>query len=149
MDNLNNLDKDINSLLELNMKELEKLYTNMIDTHEIGKRINQIRKEKKLSQEEFGRIMFVSQDMISMIERGKRTPSFRFIIDLCKEFLINWNWLFNGEGEKYLDVLENLELSQEIKDLTNDLYSLDEEDREAIKTLIKNIKSKIKNQKES
>ena len=46
MDNLNNLDKDINSLLELHMKELEKLYTNMIDTHEIGKRINQIRKEK-------------------------------------------------------------------------------------------------------
>lgn len=146
---MDNIIETIDTIIEKQIEEINKYYSSVVNFNEVAYRINEIRKERKLSQETFGKLLFVSQDIISMIERRKRVPTLRLLVDICKKFSINWQWLILGEGEKYIDVLEELELNQEIKDITNDLYSLDEEDREAIKTLIKNIKSKIKNQKES
>lgn len=141
---VDNIIETIDTIIEKQIEEINKYYDSILNFNEIADRINEIRKERKLSQETFGKLLFVSQDTISMIERGKRVPTLRLLVDICKEFSINWQWLILGEGEKYIDVLEELEITKEIKDITNDLYSLDEEDRETIKLLIKSIKSKIK-----
>ena len=141
---VDNIIETIDTIIEKQIEEINKYYNSILNFNEVADRINEIRKERKLSQETFGKLLFVSQDTISMIEREKRVPTLRLLVDICKEFSINWQWLILGKGEKYIDVLEELEITKEIKDITNDLYSLDEEDRETIKLLIKSIKSKIK-----
>ncbi|MDK0692443.1 helix-turn-helix transcriptional regulator [Clostridium perfringens] len=141
---MDNIIETIDTIIENQIEEINKYYDSILNFNEIADRINEIRKERKLSQETFGKLLFISQDTISMIERGKRVPTLRLLVDICKKFSINWQWLILGKGEKYIDVLEELEITKEIKDITNDLYSLDEEDRETIKLLIKSIKSKIK-----
>lgn len=134
----------VDNIIKNQIEEIKKYYSSVVNFNEVADRINEIRKERKLSQKSFGKLLLVSQDTVSMIESGKRVPTLRLLVDICKEFSINWQWLILGKGEKYIDVLEELEITKEIKDITNDLYSLDEEDRETIKLLIKSIKSKIK-----
>lgn len=123
-------------------------YIKLTNDNEINNRIKEIRKAVKLNQANFGKELFISQDTVSLLETGKQKPTERQLLDICLKFDINIEWLMFGNGEMYLDVLKELQINDEIKKITNDLYSLDEEDREAIKILIKKMKSNI-SQKES
>ena len=51
---------------------------------EIAARIKAIRTEHGLSQEKFGNILFVSQDTVSLWEKGKSLPTAEYIILICK-----------------------------------------------------------------
>lgn len=82
-------------------------------------RIIEIRKDKKLNQEEFANKLNLSRNFINQIESGKKNPSDRTIIDICKEFKVNEEWLRNGEGEMYLPI----ERESEIANLTIKLLS--------------------------
>lgn len=131
---------------------IKKNYTNMTNDNKnkVNIRIKEIRKNLKLNQVNFGKELFISQDTVSLLETGKQKPTERQLLDICLKFDINIEWLMFGIGEIYLDILKELQIDEEIKKITNDLYSLDEKDREVIKQLIKNIKEKIdNNQKES
>lgn len=69
----------------------------------ISERIKSLRKELKLSQEEFGNRLGVSRDVIGNIEYDRlkrpdqKEPIYKLI---CKEFSINEEWLRTGEGPK-------------------------------------------------
>ncbi|MDU7453139.1 helix-turn-helix domain-containing protein [Clostridium saudiense] len=67
--------------------------------NEIKDRVKFIRTSKKLSQEEFGKIINLSRSAIAGYETGVREITDRSINDICREFKINENWLRNGEGE--------------------------------------------------
>ncbi|MCX0390777.1 helix-turn-helix domain-containing protein [Clostridium perfringens] len=134
MDNLKN---EILNYIENNYDEM----INKLD-NEINNRIKAIRKSLKLSQSNFGKSLFISQDTVSLLERGKQNPTERQILDICEKFNVNEEWLMFGKGEMFRDVLKELDLHKDIKQTTNDLYSLDEEDREMIKDLIRSMKSK-------
>lgn len=82
-------------------------------------RIIEIRKDKKLNQEEFANKLNLSRNFINQIESGKKNPSDRTIIDICKEFKVNEEWLRTGEGEMYLPI----ERESEIANLTIKLLS--------------------------
>lgn len=134
MDNLKN---EILNYIENNYDEM----INKLD-NEINNRIKAVRKSLKLSQSNFGKSLFISQDTVSLLERGKQNPTERQILDICEKFNVNEEWLMFGKGEMFRDVLKELDLHKDIKQTTNDLYSLDEEDREMIKDLIRSMKSK-------
>ena len=60
---------------------------------EIAARIKAIRTERGLSQEKFGNILFVSQDTVSLWEKGKSLPTAEFIISICKTFDVSADYL--------------------------------------------------------
>ena len=54
----------------------------------IGMRLQTLRKQKGLSQEELARRIGTSQTQICRIERGERYPSLRFILRMCRTLRI-------------------------------------------------------------
>lgn len=66
-------------------------------------RFKELRKELKLTQEEFAKKMQLSRSYINLIEMGKKIPAERTIKDICREFKVNYDWLVNGTGEMFRD----------------------------------------------
>lgn len=65
-------------------------------------RIRKIRKELKLTQQEFASRIGTSQNVLANYETGRRNPSASVINNICKTFHINEIWLRTGEGERFL-----------------------------------------------
>ncbi len=70
---------------------------NIEDVNAIGKRVKEIRLENGLNQSEFGKRLSVSQDTISLWEKGKTLPNTEFIIEMCKQFNVSANYLLGLE----------------------------------------------------
>ncbi len=64
-----------------------------MDMELIGKRIKEIRTEHGLSQEKFGAFLSVSQDTVSLWEKGKSVPTAEFLIEIAKRFEISVDYL--------------------------------------------------------
>ena len=64
----------------------------------MNERIKRIRKEAKLSQEEFGNKLGITKASISRIESGINNPSDQTIMLICREFNVNEEWLHTGKG---------------------------------------------------
>lgn len=64
-------------------------------------RILSIRKDNKLTQDEFAARLDLSKNYIWQIEKGERFPSPRTISSIGKEFGVNVEWIKTGKGEKY------------------------------------------------
>ena len=63
----------------------------------VGQRIKELRLELKLNQSEFGNSLSVSQDTISLWEKGKSLPNTEFVILICKKYNISANYLLGLE----------------------------------------------------
>ena len=61
--------------------------------NKVAKRIKEIRVENKLSQNEFGKMLLVSQDTVSLWETGKSLPSAEIIIAIAKQFNISADYI--------------------------------------------------------
>lgn len=59
----------------------------------IAERVREIRTEKKLTQIEFGRMLAVSQDTVSLWEKGKSLPTAEYIILICEKFGVSADYL--------------------------------------------------------
>lgn len=59
----------------------------------ISERIKEIRKENGLTQSQFGNIFNVSQDTVSLWEKGKAFPAAEYIIKIAKYFNISSDYL--------------------------------------------------------
>lgn len=99
---------------------------------EMKDRIISIRKESGLTQEEFGKELNLSQNYVWMLESGKRAPSARTIIDLCKKFQISEEWLRTGEGEMKAPMTKQAEIAT----ITAQLFHKEETDPETYNFLI-------------
>ncbi len=75
----------------------------------MNNRLKELRKTLNLSQKDFGAKLKLSPDMISLLERGKRKFTERVISDICREFDVNRNWLENGEGDMFIDILAEMD----------------------------------------
>ena len=64
-----------------------------MNTKEIGKRIKGIRREAGLSQEDFGKKLFVSQNMVSLWENGRSVPTAEFLISIAEQFEVSVDYL--------------------------------------------------------
>lgn len=75
----------------------------------MNERLKELRTIKGLSQRAFGEIINLSPDMISLLEKGKRKFTERVISDICREFNVNRDWFETGCGDKFIDILSNID----------------------------------------
>lgn len=59
----------------------------------IGKRIKEIRIENKLSQNDFGKILSVSQDTVSLWETGKSLPPVEIVVLISQTFKVSADYI--------------------------------------------------------
>ena len=64
-----------------------------MDMVNIGKRIREIRLESGLSQQKFGAILSVSQDTVSLWEKGKSVPTTEFLILIAQKFSVSTDYI--------------------------------------------------------
>ncbi len=64
-----------------------------MDMQRIGQRIKEIRLENGLSQQKFGAMLSVSQDTVSLWEKGKSVPTTEFLIAMAKKFEVSVDYI--------------------------------------------------------
>ena len=64
----------------------------------INDRINKVVISSKLTKTEFGKMINLSQSMVSKLCSGSASPSDRTISDICRVFHVSEIWLRTGEG---------------------------------------------------
>jgi transcriptional regulator with XRE-family HTH domain len=67
----------------------------------IGDRIREIRRTERINQEELALELGVKQGYISTLETHKNEPSEQLILSICRIFGVRYDWLKNGNGDKY------------------------------------------------
>ena len=75
-------------------------------------RIKELRKNKKLTQAEFGERIGVKGNTITTYENGSRVPSEAVIKSICRVFNVNEDWLRTGQGDPYIQLSRDEELAQ-------------------------------------
>ena len=61
-------------------------------------RIKKIRRELKMTQDDFGKRIGLARNSVANYEIGRRTPTNAVITSICREFGVNEVWLRTGEG---------------------------------------------------
>ena len=80
-----------------------------MDQEKIGKFISELRKAKKITQQELAEKIGVTDRAISNWENGRRLPDYSILKSLCKELDVTINELLSGEKlekEEYQEKLE-------------------------------------------
>ena len=70
----------------------------MTVNEQIGKRIRELRKEKKLTQKEFGRVFGLSQNAVTNIETGKRALYLDELLKIADYFNVSTDYLIKENG---------------------------------------------------
>ena len=70
----------------------------------MNERIKQLRKELGLTLDKFGEKIGVGKTAISKIENGDRSVTDQMFKSICREFNVREEWLWNGEGEMFVQM---------------------------------------------
>ncbi|WP_095171055.1 MULTISPECIES: helix-turn-helix domain-containing protein [Blautia] len=73
-----------------------------MDENYIGNRIKQCRLEKKMTQKQLGKIMGISETLISQYERGKRNPKVDQLRKIADALNIPYNYLVTEPDKENL-----------------------------------------------
>lgn len=85
----------------------------MQHSEEVGKRIREVREERRLTQKEFGDALGVSASYVSKLESGKESPSDVLSRLICLRFGVRPEWLLEGKPPKRLPIEVQLVLLAE------------------------------------
>lgn len=80
----------------------------VVDWRATGERLRRIRKESGLSQCEFGRRFGVSQNMISLYEKGRSRASVDFYVQVAKFGGKSIEWLLIGSTDRTSETLREM-----------------------------------------
>ena len=72
----------------------------------MNERIKRLRKELKLTQQQFADKIKVKRNTVATYEMGRSVPSDSAIALICKTFHVNEDWLRNGNGEMFEELPE-------------------------------------------
>lgn len=86
---------------------------------DINSRIAAVIKDSGLTKTAFAERIKVSQQHISRLAKNG-IPSDRTIWDICREFNVNETWLRTGEGEMFMDLDSDDEISAYVGKVLND-----------------------------
>lgn len=133
----------------------------------MNERIKALRKELKLTQQEFADKLKISRGNIGAYEVGKNAPSDAVISLICKTFRVNEDWIRNGgdSDKMFIELLPMQEVGYYVEDLLeydgngNAFYdaiiemmktyhSLDDKSKTVIREYFKNVADGIKNKEE-
>ena len=70
-----------------------------VDMENIGIRVKQLRKDMKLTQEQFAAATGYTNIQIHLVESGKVNPSDKFLRRVCETFDVSFEWMKTGTGE--------------------------------------------------
>lgn len=82
-------------------------------------RIRELRKELRLTLEEFGKRLGVTKTAISTIENGKRNVTEQMFLAICHTYNVNPEWLRHGSGAMFLSAT----LDEKYKNAANAIAS--------------------------
>lgn len=110
----------------------------------IHERLKYLRTQLNLTTRAFGASINMSGGAITNMEKGQRNITDRTIRDICREYNINPDWLINGNEPMYDDVIDELDIDDEVKQLTKQYCLLNDTDRELVKNMINSLSEKIR-----
>ena len=116
---------------------------------DIHKRLKYLREQLKLTTRAFGASINMSGGAITNMEKGFRNITDRTIRDICREYNINPDWLINGNEPMYEDVIGDLEIDDEVKQLAKQYSMLSDKDRALVKDMINSLCEKILGQQQA
>lgn len=94
----------------------------------MNERIKKLRKELKLTQQEFSDKLHIKRNTLANYEIGRNEPIDAVVALICKTYNVNEEWLRSGEGDMFLELPEEDEeaayVSELLEDGENDLYKL-------------------------
>jgi len=112
-----------------------------MDIHE---RLKHLRTQLKLTTRAFGKSINMSSGIITNMEKGRRNITERTIKDICREYNVNPDWLVYGNEPMFNDVFDGLDISEEVKGLTEQYSLLSDSDKALVKSLIDSLVEKVK-----
>ena len=71
------------------------------NSDDISQRIKELRKILNMTQVRFSQVIALSSGYLAGIETKKRKVNNRLIKLICSSFMVNEQWLLNGEGEVF------------------------------------------------
>lgn len=75
----------------------------------MNERLFELRRELKLTQNEFAKRIQISRSHLSGLENGSKSLTERVISDICREFDVNREWLETGKGDMFIDILGEID----------------------------------------
>ena len=94
----------------------------------MNERIKKLRKDLKLTQQEFADALNIKRGAVANYEIGRNAPIDAVVSLICKTFNVNEEWLRSGAGDMFLELPEEDEeaayVSELLEDRDNDLYKL-------------------------
>ena len=74
--------------------------------------IKLLRKALELNQTDFGARIGVKQGTVAAYESGARVPLDSVIVSICREFGVSESWLRSGDGEMFLQLSREEEITK-------------------------------------
>ncbi len=109
----------------------------------INERLRLLREKLNLSTRAFGASINMSGSSITNMEKGIRNITDRTIRDICREYQVNRDWLITGKEPMFSDVIGDLNIDAEIKDIVHQYNLLNEDDKKLVKQMIDSLVSKL------
>ena len=78
----------------------------------MNERIKLLRKALELNQTDFGARIGVKQGTVAAYESGARVPLDSVIVSICREFGVSESWLRSGDGEMFLQLSREEEITK-------------------------------------
>ena len=113
---------------------------------DIRERLKFLRDQLNLTTRAFGSAIDMSGGAITNLEKGTRNITDRTIRDICREYNVNPEWLINGNEPIFEDVTRELDIDDEVRQLTKQYSLLNNEDQELVKKLINSLAEKMQSQ---
>lgn len=106
---------------------------------DICERLKFLRNQLNLTTRAFGSAINMSGGAITNMEKGIRNITDRTIRDICREYNVNPEWLINGNEPMFENVTSELDIDDEVRQLTKQYSLLNNEDQELVKKLINSL----------
>ena len=94
----------------------------------MNERIKELRKELKLTQQEFADALNIKRGAVANYEIGRNEPIDAVVSLICKTFNVNEEWLRSGAGDMFLEFPEEDEeaayVSELLEDVDNEMYKI-------------------------
>lgn len=105
----------------------------------MGSKIRDLRKEKRLSQTELGKLIHVSQQTVTAWENNKAEPTSSAVVQLAEVFNVSTDYLL-GRPEKADDDQVDLDLERALDNAHSfSGKSLSEHDRKVAKDVLRSL----------
>ncbi len=109
-------------------------------------KLSQLRREKRITQDELAELIDKTTDYISLLERGERAPSFEVLLDIAEALSVSASYLLSfsksGESPILLDTLIAEPVSPSIVEPVEDAITTEDErisDAQRLETAMQSI----------